>query len=71
LAIAATRLDDMGVTASIGVASLPGDGVTSEELLDASDRALAEAYTAGGDSAVMASSLSAETQSHLRRIVGE
>ncbi|NTW28271.1 MAG: GGDEF domain-containing protein [Coriobacteriia bacterium] len=55
--IAAARVDDVGVTVSIGVASLPDDGVTADELLDAADGALAAAVEMGGDRVVVASAL--------------
>ncbi|MGV8084029.1 MAG: diguanylate cyclase [Coriobacteriia bacterium] len=58
--IAATLLGDVGVTASLGVASLPEDGIVAEELLDAADAALAAAFHAGGDCVVSAASFSAE-----------
>ncbi len=52
------KVEGVGVTVSVGVASMPTDGATSDELLDAADGALAAAIEAGGDRVVMASSLS-------------
>ena len=43
------RVNGAGVTASVGVASLPQDGATSDELLDEADMALSAAVEAGGD----------------------
>ena len=51
------RVADAGVTVSIGVASAPADGSTSDELLDAADAALSAAIETGGDRIVSASSL--------------
>lgn len=53
--IARARVEGAGVTVSIGVASLPKDGFTSDELLDAADAALARAVEQGGDCVVEAS----------------
>lgn len=53
-AIAKTSVDETGVTVSIGVASLPDDGVTCDELLDSADEALSQAIQAGGDRVVAA-----------------
>jgi diguanylate cyclase (GGDEF)-like protein len=47
--IASTRVQGAGVTVSIGVASLPFDAASSEELLDGADAALALAIERGGD----------------------
>jgi diguanylate cyclase (GGDEF)-like protein len=47
-AVAATRIDDVGVTASVGVAGMPGDGTTVNELLAAADEALGRAGQVGG-----------------------
>jgi len=52
-AIGELRVDDVGVTASIGVAIFPGHGATPEELLDSADRALAAATLLGGNRAVL------------------
>ena len=52
------KVEGVGVTVSVGVASMPTDGATSDELLDAADGALAAAVEAGGDRVVVASSLS-------------
>lgn len=51
------QVDGAGVTVSIGVASLPDDGSTSDELLDAADAALSVAIEEGGDRVMIASSL--------------
>ena len=50
-------VDGAGVTVSLGVASSPGDGTTSDDLLDAADGALSAAIEAGGDQVVGVSSL--------------
>lgn len=47
-------VDGAGVTVSIGVASMPGDGRTMDELMDAADAALARASAAGGNRVVAA-----------------
>lgn len=52
--IASVRLEDTGVTASVGVACYPTDGRTADELLDAADSALQAAAKAGGNRAVVA-----------------
>jgi diguanylate cyclase (GGDEF)-like protein len=57
--IAAALVDGVGVTASVGVACFPADGVSSDELLAAADEALSRAAEAGGDRAVAAGSLEA------------
>jgi diguanylate cyclase (GGDEF)-like protein len=46
--VAATRVDDVGVSASVGLASMPEDGSTVDELLLAADDALGRAAEAGG-----------------------
>lgn len=43
------RVNDVGVTASIGLALLPRDGETPDALLDAADRMLARAAQRGGN----------------------
>ncbi len=48
------RVRGISVTASIGVAVLPSDGTTADELLEAADRALWEAMRSGGDAVVAA-----------------
>jgi diguanylate cyclase (GGDEF)-like protein len=48
-AICTTTVDDAGVTASIGVASLPEDGISSQELTAAADEGLLVAVEAGGN----------------------
>lgn len=58
-AIRGTILDGAGVTVSVGVASLPGDGATADELLDAADAALAWAGQGGGDRVAIAADLPA------------
>jgi diguanylate cyclase (GGDEF)-like protein len=44
-----TTVNDAGVTASIGVASLPEDGISSQELTAAADEGLLVAVEAGGN----------------------
>ncbi len=51
--IGALRVDDVGVTVSIGIAIFPGHGATPEDLLDSADQALAAATLAGGNRAVL------------------
>lgn len=48
-AVAATRVDEAGVTVSVGVASYPNDGASADGLLDSADAALWQAIEAGGD----------------------
>ncbi len=48
-AISVTTVRDAGVTASIGVASVPQDGISSQELTAAADEALLNAVEAGGN----------------------
>jgi diguanylate cyclase (GGDEF)-like protein len=48
-AISTTTVNDAGVTASIGVASLPEDGISSQELTAAADEGLLAAVEAGGN----------------------
>jgi diguanylate cyclase (GGDEF)-like protein len=57
VAIAATTHAGAGVTVSVGVASMPGDGVDADQLLDAADAALSVAIERGGDRVVVAQSL--------------
>jgi diguanylate cyclase (GGDEF)-like protein len=57
LRIEKQNVDDAGVCVSVGVASLPSDGSTSDELLDAADAALLAAKESGGSRVAMASSL--------------
>lgn len=47
--IDAQTVEGTGVTVSAGVASMPADGTTVDELLDAADASLAAASHAGGD----------------------
>jgi diguanylate cyclase (GGDEF)-like protein len=54
-ALAAIRVEGAGVGVSLGLASLPHDGVSCSELLDAADRALAAAVQAGGNRVFSAS----------------
>lgn len=56
-ALSEVRMDGAGVSVSVGVASMPHDGVTCSELLDAADGALAAAIEAGGNRVVAASSV--------------
>ncbi len=51
--IASQTVNGAGVTVSVGIASMPLDGITSDELLDAADEALSAAVQAGGDRAKM------------------
>lgn len=53
--IDAITLDGAGVTVSIGVASLPTDGSSADELFDAVDAAIATAAETGGDCVAVAS----------------
>lgn len=46
-AASTTRVDGAGVTVSIGLASVPADGRTADEILDAADHALACATNVG------------------------
>ncbi len=55
--IGATTVDGAGVTVSVGLASLPDDGTSADELLDAADAALAHAVEEGGDRVALASAL--------------
>ncbi len=48
-AIQAVQVDGAGVTVSVGVATLPKDGATADELLDAADAALSASVDAGGN----------------------
>jgi diguanylate cyclase (GGDEF)-like protein len=48
-AVGKVRVDDAGITVSVGVATFPVDGQTPEELLEAADEALVAAAEAGGD----------------------
>lgn len=54
-AVASTKVDGASVTASIGVASMPGDGASLGELLDHADAALVCAVEEGGNRVVRAS----------------
>lgn len=58
--VESTRVTGVGVTVSVGVAILPRDGDTAEALMDAADRMLSLAASAGGN-AVRASWLADET----------
>jgi diguanylate cyclase (GGDEF)-like protein len=64
------KVEGVGVTVSVGVASMPADGATSDELLDAADAALAAAVAAGGDRAVLASSLAVSPASWEAEFIG-
>ena len=55
--IAETTHEGAGVTVSVGVASMPGDGSNADELLDAADSALSLAVEDGGDRVVSAEAL--------------
>jgi diguanylate cyclase (GGDEF)-like protein len=67
-AIAKTSVDETGVTVSIGVASLPDDGVTCDELLDAADGALSEAIETGGDRVIAAGSSARDPEFDAERL---
>jgi diguanylate cyclase (GGDEF)-like protein len=56
-AVAQTTYEGAGVTVSVGVASMPADGSSADQLLDAADAALSVAVERGGDRVVAASSL--------------
>ncbi len=56
-AVAEVRVEDAGVTVSVGVARFPDDGLSVEELMDAADAALTAAARAGGNRVVTADSL--------------
>ena len=49
------RVDDMGVTVSVGVAIFPSDGASFEDLMTAVDQAVAAAKQAGGNHVCLAS----------------
>lgn len=49
LAVGSLRVEDVGVTVSIGISVWPRDGATAPELLDAADAALAIAAASGGN----------------------
>jgi diguanylate cyclase (GGDEF)-like protein len=49
LEVGKQKVDGAGITVSVGVASMPADGSSSDELLDAADDALSAAKEAGGD----------------------
>lgn len=53
-AASTTRVDGAGVTVSIGLASVPADGRTVDEILDSADHALACATEAGGNKVTVA-----------------
>ncbi len=57
--IGEARVDGAGVTVSLGIASLPADGTSCDELLNAADSALAAAVEQGGNRVVEASAASA------------
>jgi diguanylate cyclase (GGDEF)-like protein len=56
--VRSTTVDGAGVTVSAGIASLPSDGTSADELLDAADAALALAVEEGGNRVALASALS-------------
>ncbi len=53
--IGALRVDDMGVTVSVGIAHFPSDGRTAAELMAAADQAVFAAAAAGGNRAASSS----------------
>ncbi len=66
-AICETTIDEAGVTVSIGLASLPADGVSADELLDAADAALSRAVEEGGDRVALAAAVAGratESEAH-------
>lgn len=56
----AVRVADAGVTVSIGFASAPDDGVSSDDLMDAADGALVRASELGGNRVVCSSECDGE-----------
>ncbi len=58
--INATTYEGAGVTVSLGVASLPTDGSSPDELLDSADAALSKAVEAGGNRVVTAAALASQ-----------
>jgi diguanylate cyclase (GGDEF)-like protein len=50
---AAVRIEDAGVTVSIGLSRFPEDGTTVDELLDVADESLHRAAVSGGNTVVM------------------
>jgi diguanylate cyclase (GGDEF)-like protein len=56
------KVNGAGVTVSVGVASMPADGVTPDELLDAADVGLSAAIEAGGDQVAQASAFAPERE---------
>jgi diguanylate cyclase (GGDEF)-like protein len=62
-AIESVRVEDAGVTVSVGVASMPEHGATADELLDAADTALALAIDSGGNVVVAAAQNQPESPS--------
>ena len=66
------RKRDIKITASIGLASWPSDGVTSDELVNAADKALYYAKETGGNRTCVASKmLPSLTESAARRTTTE
>jgi diguanylate cyclase (GGDEF)-like protein len=61
-ALSAIRVDGAGVTVSVGVASMPEDGVTIDQLMDAADMALAQAIGAGGNRVFVATECPVEAE---------
>lgn len=56
-AVAQVRIDDAGVTVSMGIARFPDDGMTAEDLMDAADAALTASAEAGGNRVTAAADL--------------
>lgn len=56
--VGATRIDDMSVTVSVGLAAFPGDAATVTSLINAADNALSEATASGGNRVISAVDLS-------------
>lgn len=57
-AVASVRVEDAGVTVSVGVACYPADGSSADDLLTAADEALLHAAGRGGNAVSLASELS-------------
>jgi diguanylate cyclase (GGDEF)-like protein len=58
--VGSLRVDDMGVTVSVGLALFPHDGLTGEDLMSSADQAVFAAGTLGGNRVVTADDSLAE-----------
>lgn len=58
--VGSLRVDDMGVTVSVGLALFPHDGLTGEDLMSSADQAVFTAGTLGGNRVVTAEDSLAE-----------